>query len=278
MEMDAGGITQDALVFSGIGQENGKSFFPYHSLTRDKVNNSHSPPKADSQSNTSTNSHHTDHGSTTYDLDQLHVEAMADLFGETDPPAPSSLHSQSQSKSPDHPPPPTQSFYNQATEVQSQSSAYSLIDPELRPAPPAVLSRQSSWQDSSETEFSESDFFQPTRRSSVESGIVTSGDDLGGENEPGRAFLDPTQQTVEDGQGVPPPKPKKSHARKVRHLRAKTNTQQPPGHIPRARNAFILFRKHITVSVCVSLITLTSRTRTSSQRVWRSSIRTSRLL
>ncbi|WVQ95634.1 hypothetical protein IAU59_002732 [Kwoniella sp. CBS 9459] len=37
--------------------------------------------------------------------------------------------------------------------------------------------------------------------------------------------------------GVPPPPKKKSHARK-----------QPEGHIKRARNAFILFRKHITDS------------------------------
>ncbi|OCF43601.1 specific transcriptional repressor [Kwoniella heveanensis CBS 569] len=37
--------------------------------------------------------------------------------------------------------------------------------------------------------------------------------------------------------GVPPPSKKKSHARK-----------QPEGHIKRARNAFILFRKHITDS------------------------------
>ncbi|WVF68219.1 hypothetical protein IAT40_002984 [Kwoniella sp. CBS 6097] len=37
--------------------------------------------------------------------------------------------------------------------------------------------------------------------------------------------------------GVPPPAKKKSHARK-----------QPEGHIKRARNAFILFRKHITDS------------------------------
>ncbi|KAL7419486.1 hypothetical protein Q5752_006324 [Cryptotrichosporon argae] len=38
-----------------------------------------------------------------------------------------------------------------------------------------------------------------------------------------------------DDAGVPPPRPKKSHARK-----------QPEGHIKRARNKFILFRKHIT--------------------------------
>lgn len=50
---------------------------------------------------------------------------------------------------------------------------------------------------------------------------------------------------------VPAPKPKKSHARKVRsHMcsASPVDSQQPPGHIKRARNAFILFRKHVTDS------------------------------
>ncbi|KAK4685816.1 hypothetical protein P7C73_g4324, partial [Tremellales sp. Uapishka_1] len=42
---------------------------------------------------------------------------------------------------------------------------------------------------------------------------------------------------AEAGGSLPPPKAKKSHARK-----------QPEGHVKRARNAFILFRKHITDS------------------------------
>lgn len=52
--------------------------------------------------------------------------------------------------------------------------------------------------------------------------------------------------------GVPAPKAKKSHARKVSppnsFVTICPDSQQPQDHIKRARNAFILFRKHITDS------------------------------
>ncbi|RXK41694.1 hypothetical protein M231_00929 [Tremella mesenterica] len=67
---------------------------------------------------------------------------------------------------------------------------------------------------------------------SSESGYAVGGhEDAEGELEEG-------EQTDATGEGgVPGPKQKKSHARR-----------QPPGHIKRARNAFILFRKHVTDS------------------------------
>jgi hypothetical protein len=163
----------------------------------------------------------------------MHAEAMADLFGTDPSPA------QSPSQSPDHPPPAPQGFYSSTP--PAQSSAYSLIDPELRPP------FGKAWNES-DTEVSDPDFFQATRRSSVDSGL---GEEVG-QQVAAPGFLTP-DTGAEVGEGVPPPKPKKSHARKVRMLffshKSLTIHQQPPGHIPRARNAFILFRKHITVSV-----------------------------
>ncbi|ORX41040.1 hypothetical protein BD324DRAFT_612990 [Kockovaella imperatae] len=65
---------------------------------------------------------------------------------------------------------------------------------------------------------------------------------LGSESEYDYGMIDnaiPAGGLGDSDPGVPPPRsmPKKSHARK-----------QPEGHIKRARNAFILFRKHITDS------------------------------